>query len=195
MLVMRDRPRLDLIIIMLSGAVLMGGVLGTVPRPILIWNVTASVPRGLYWVDHRAPKVGNLVATHLPHAVAILADRRHYLPLNVPLIKPVAALPGQTVCRHDIRLFIDKHLVTLAQKHDANGRALPTWTGCSRLQSTEIFLLNPNVATSFDGRYFGPIPTHYILGRVVPLLIFDEDRWRFNRLKSDNYPSQTWNPS
>ncbi|NJO35955.1 MAG: S26 family signal peptidase, partial [Rhodospirillales bacterium] len=33
----------------------------------------------------------------------------------------------------------------------------------------EVFLLMEGVADSFDGRYFGPVPTASIIGRLAPL--------------------------
>lgn len=41
--------------------------------------------------------VGDLAALCLPDQLALLLSQRGYVPLSVPLLKPVAALPGQTV--------------------------------------------------------------------------------------------------
>jgi type IV secretory pathway protease TraF len=37
------------------------------------------------------------------------------------------------------------------------------------LQAGEVFLLMEGVPDSFDGRYFGPVTTAAIVGRLVPL--------------------------
>lgn len=172
-------------IALVSAVIALGIASGLRLRPVLIWNVTASVPRGLYWVDHNAPRLNDLVATHLPPKARALADQRHYLPANVPLIKPVAALSGHSICRQDRRIFIDEKPVALALNHDLQGRALPSWSGCQKLTSNQIFLLNPAVPESFDGRYFGPIPAQLVVGRAVPILMIDKVKTKSAPLTPD----------
>jgi hypothetical protein len=50
---------------------------------------------------------------------------------------------------------------------------LPVWQGCRRVQAGDIFLMNPDVPNSFDGRYFGPISVRSILGCAIPMWTFD----------------------
>jgi hypothetical protein len=69
------------------------------PRPILVWNASASAPVGLYAVAATAPlKTGDMVIARIPGRYRQMAARRHYLPANVPLVKRVAAEPGDTIC-------------------------------------------------------------------------------------------------
>ena len=86
---------------------------------------------------------------------------RRYLGVGVPMIKHVAALPGQTVCRSKRRVRIDGALVATARRMDSQSRTLPVWSGCHRVTRNEVFLLNANVSDSFDGRYFGVLPRSY----------------------------------
>ncbi len=156
---------------------------------VAIWNATASVPRGLYWIDRdRRPAKGQLAILWLPRDAATLADQRHYLPREVPLIKPVAAAPGQQVCRANRAISIDGRVVALALKQDSVGRALPVWTGCFHVNGNHLFVLNPVVPTSFDGRYFGPVDRSRVVGRAVPLVTEDpvthQYRWQFFTRKS-----------
>lgn len=76
-------------------------VAAIVPVPVkLLWNASASTPLGLY--DLTAPnglKAGDLVAVRPPKPLADFMVRRGYIGRNVPLLKPVAALQGQQVCR------------------------------------------------------------------------------------------------
>src|SRR5216684_4379252 len=70
-------------------------------RPLLL-NVSASVPRGLYvLIPLTTVTRGMLVVFPPPPAVAALLVRRGYLAPHTPLLKPVAALPGETVCVQD----------------------------------------------------------------------------------------------
>lgn len=145
------------------------------PSPRLIWNASASVPVGLYRMSSvPAPKVGDLVAVLPPRQLADLLAERHYLPLGVPMLKHVAGVSGQRVCRIGARITVDGKLLGDARKQDHLGRALPVWKGCRLLTPGDVFLMNPDVPDSFDGRYFGPLPATTITGRLTPLWITRE---------------------
>jgi conjugative transfer signal peptidase TraF len=137
--------------------------------PRLIWNVSASVPIGLYSArSGSTASRGDLVAAHAPAAVALLMAKRGYLPSRVPMLKHVAATAGQRVCRIGRAVSIDGTSVAEARSRDRIGRPLPSWSGCRTLGAGELFLLNP-AAASFDGRYFGPIPEREIVAVLTPL--------------------------
>ncbi len=140
---------------------------------IMLWNASASVPEGLYMVQPSAPlHVGDLAVSTLPDGAQRLAADRQYLPDNVLLIKPVAATSGSEICRHGLELLVDGVRVGDARPDDRRHRPMPDWQGCRAVTSSEIFLMNPAVPDSFDGRYFGPIPRGLVKGRAFPLLTF-----------------------
>ena len=142
------------------------------PAPRLLWNASPSVPVGLYAMAHLdtlAP--GDLVAVKPPETLARYMAERHYLPLGLPLIKHVGALPGQTICRRGLVISVDGRPVAAAQRHDHNRRTMPAWNVCHVIHPNEVFLLNASVPASFDGRYFGVLSATAILGRAVPLWI------------------------
>ncbi|MBB2168151.1 S26 family signal peptidase [Gluconacetobacter aggeris] len=142
-----------------------------VPVPVkLLWNASASTPLGLY--DLAAPnglKVGDLVAVRPPKPLADFMVRRGYIGRGVPLLKPVAARPGQQVCRVGRTVTVDGVKLGEAQERDRRRRMLPLWQGCRRIASDQIFLMNPSVRDSLDGRYFGPLPRATVIGRATPL--------------------------
>ncbi|GAA4482294.1 S26 family signal peptidase [Gluconacetobacter asukensis] len=147
-------------------------VLGAVfrPTPWLIWNATASTPVGLYRLQSvRRLHVGDLIAIRPPADMAALLARGGYLPLGVPLLKPVAALPGQLVCRVGTIVSVDGKPLGDALARDHRGRPLPVWQGCRHVLPGQIFVMNPAVPTSLDGRYFGVLPVDAVLGRARPL--------------------------
>jgi conjugative transfer signal peptidase TraF len=138
--------------------------------PRLMWNGSASAPIGLYWLQ--APdmiKVGDLVADRAPTQLARYMSARRYLPLNIPLLKYVGAIAGQTVCRHGLAVAVDGHTIATALATDHAKRPLSVWLGCHVLKAGEIFLLNPNSAESFDGRYFGVTTLTSVTARAKPL--------------------------
>lgn len=137
--------------------------------PRLIWNASASVPVGLYAVQAAArPRRGDLIVAVPPPALARFLATRHYLPLDTPLIKHVAALPGQRVCRSGSTITVDGVPIGAALDRDRHGRPLPVWQGCRRIGAGEVFLMNPAVRDSLDGRYFGTLPAATIIGTPLP---------------------------
>lgn len=137
---------------------------------LLLWNASASAPRGLYLLRPAQPlRIGALVAAQPPEPLARFAAMRGYLPLGVPLLKHVAALDGQTVCRFAQRVTINGHAVAIAHERDRGGRLLPSWQGCRTLGTGEVFLLNATIPDSFDGRYFGVLSADAITARAEPL--------------------------
>lgn len=134
---------------------------------VLVWNSSASAPTGLYRVAFTPFRRGDLVLVHVPENVRKLAAARGYIPAEIPLIKRVAAMKDDEVCALNDRISINKRVVALRLRHDRLGRPMPIWTGCFVLESDEIFLLNAAVSDSFDGRYFGPVSTSLVIGKLV----------------------------
>ncbi|GLS40208.1 peptidase S26 [Mesorhizobium tianshanense] len=155
-----------------------GAVLVAVPawighRPQLTWNVSASVPIGLYRVEpYRRIGVADVAVIMPPKPLADFMARRRYLSKNVPLLKRVLALSGQTVCRRRTAIIVGGVIYGHAREHDSRGRALPVWQGCRVIAGDEVFLMNWDAADSFDGRYFGLLPLTSIIGRAVPVWTF-----------------------
>jgi conjugative transfer signal peptidase TraF len=145
------------------------------PAPRLLWNASESVPVGLYSVevgDQLA--VTNLVVAMPPNSLATVLNERGYVPLGVPLIKRILALRGQSVCRNELVISVDGIAMGTALAHDRQDRPLPVWQGCRAIAQDEVFLMNWDEPASFDGRYFGPIPLHAIIGRAKPLWTLDK---------------------
>ncbi|MEM8821357.1 MAG: S26 family signal peptidase [Pseudomonadota bacterium] len=139
-------------------------------NPILVWNASASVPIGFYAVQPLdAPSVGDLVVLEPPSQLGAWLLEHGYLGADVPLIKHIAALPGQHVCRVGVTVSIDGVTVATAKERNRFERPLPVWQGCQRLTDDQIFFLNPDPEARLDGRYFGPLPSDTIVGRAVPI--------------------------
>ncbi len=156
--------------VMLLGASLIAFSSVAHPMPRLLWNASASVPIGLYAV-HPAGKLtaGELLVIRPPAALAQFMAARRYLAFGVPLIKHVAALPGQIVCRSGLMITVNGIAEAQALDRDTRDRKLPVWQGCRTVRPGEVFLMNAGVPDSFDGRYFGPVPESTIIGSTTPL--------------------------
>lgn len=140
------------------------------PQLRLVWNVSASVPLGLYRIEPgKDPRVGDLVALRPSPDLGRFLAERHYVEVNALLIKPVAAVSGATVCRSGARVMVDGRPVASALPRDRFGRPLPTWSGCRRLAADQLFLIASYRRDSFDSRYFGVVDRQGIVGRARPL--------------------------
>lgn len=157
--------------ILMALAVFGTGFVSLVPvTPRLIWNDTASLPLGLYMLQpFDALEHGGLVAVAVPERHAGLILERGYLGPDVPLLKRVAAVPGQRVCRLGGAISVDDQVLGYAMETDSLGRPMPVWQGCRLLRQGEIFLMNSDIRNSLDGRYFGVTPTRAVLGRLRPI--------------------------
>jgi conjugative transfer signal peptidase TraF len=138
------------------------------PPLLVVWNASPSVTVGLYLVTKASPRVGDLVVLRLPPAIVAFAARRGYLPTSAYLLKPIAAVAGDLVCRFGERVLVRGVLAGIAEDADSDGNTMPTWQGCHVLQTGEVFVLADHPA-SFDSRYFGPLDTASVAGRVVLL--------------------------
>lgn len=106
----------------------------------LIWNASASVPLGLYAItpcDHL--EVGDSVAIEPPEALSHFLAEREYLPRGVPLLKTVAALAGQRVCRIGSTIIVDEKAVGYAREHDRLRRACQCGRGAAASARTRCF--------------------------------------------------------
>jgi len=137
------------------------------PRPLLLWNASASAPVGLYAVSGAgAIRTGDMVVAWPPDVARRLGAARHYLPANVPLIKRVAAEPGDRVCALGAGIFVNGRLIAVRQAVDMRGGTLPWWwRGCLTLRRGALLLLMDH-ADSFDGRYFGPTQVDQLIGKA-----------------------------
>jgi conjugative transfer signal peptidase TraF len=132
--------------------------------PMLVWNASASAPTGLYRIQQRqSPEIGDFVLMRPDEDLEKFITERGYLPKDIPLLKRVAALPGDEICRDTDAVFINETRVADAKKLDSKGRKMPAWSGCFTLRSDEIFLLN-DPENSLDGRYFGATELNDVIG-------------------------------
>jgi type IV secretory pathway protease TraF len=68
------------------------------PIPRLIWNASASVPTGPYFVQMQQPNLGEIAVIRPVDWVRLYTSSRGYLPENIWLLKPVFAIQGSLGC-------------------------------------------------------------------------------------------------
>ena len=183
----------------LLAGVVAAATLATLTVPVsryAVWNATASVPTGLYAIRGRASlHVSERVAILPPPALRRLLAERGYLPTGIPLLKRIAAVSGQRVCRFAHGITIDGQFVGAARARDSLGRLLPVWAGCSVLRTGELFVMNPAAPDSFDGRYFGVLRITQVIGRATPIWTDEagngDHEWFANPRTSETSPTST----
>ena len=144
-------------------------------------NTTSSVPIGIYHIeqDGRFAR-GQIVAFCPPDNSAFQLGRaRGYVLGGMacpggyrPLFKPVAAMPGDVVTVAADGISINGRLLhnTKARPKDGEGRPLPVVArGVHKVLPGQVWVVSTYNARSFDGRYFGAIPTAGIMGVARPI--------------------------
>lgn len=146
---------------------LVGLTIAFPPLPRLVWNASASAPIGLYAVSPGAPlDPGDMVIARVPERWRRMAAERRYIPINVPLVKRVAAAAGDEICALRAQIFINGKPAVARRSADARGRPMPWWNGCVRLRGRQLFLLMTDSPASFDGRYFGVTEPASVIGKA-----------------------------
>lgn len=144
-------------------------------------NVTPSEPLGLWRIKtlRRSAEIGDLVFV-CPPATEMFAEarRRGYLRRGwcaggfAPLIKTIAALPGQHVETTDHVVVDGRSLAaSTVRMTDGEGRTITPYPG-GIVPPGHLFLFS-SFASSYDSRYFGPLPDSGLLGLAWPILTFD----------------------
>lgn len=145
---------------------------------LVLVTTDSSCPIGIYRVVHRALARGELVEACLPSAIASYGMARGYLNSGncpdgaEPVIKVVGAMAGDRV---DLSLEnIRVNGTTLPQSatrlHDSRGREVRTLRpGAYETDADQVWLFGFHDPRSWDSRYFGPIPSHNIIGAVDPV--------------------------
>ncbi len=144
-------------------------------------NLTPSEPLGIWRIEplSRDPIVGDLVFI-CPPPTPQLEDawKRGYLRRGLcaggfaPLIKTIAALPGQHI-EIGNTVAIDGAVLnaSLVRASDGQGRPIIPYSG-GIVPPGHVFL-HSSFASSYDSRYFGPVPISGLLGLAEQILTFD----------------------
>ena len=152
-----------------AGALCVASVaqLAAPPAPKVLFNRSESAPVGWYVVSGEGPYgVGDLIAAYPPAGARKMAEERGYIPPGAPLIKTVWATPGSRVCGFGNRVEVDGKPFLRRLERDRIGRHLQRFEGCFVLAQDELFLVSTDVQTSWDSRYFGPVGTSSVVGKV-----------------------------
>jgi len=136
-------------------------------------NLTPSEPVGVYRLVAGGAERGALVWLKQPVGSAASVLHR-YAPVNIPLIKRVAATPGDIVQVGTLGVRIDGTLWpdSVPLDRDAEGRSLrPYPFGTYRVRAGQLWVMSEHTR-GIDSRYFGPIANTSVISRLVPVIIW-----------------------
>ena len=159
------------------GCLAAGAIALAAPAVRLRLNLSPSLPRGLYrLLPAGALAPGQLVLACPPADFARLARARGYLPPgpcpggSQPLGKLLLAVAGDRLHVAPGGITLDGIVLpsTASAATDRAGRPLPHWAGSHRVAPGTLWLISPH-PRSLDSRYFGPVASARILGRLQPL--------------------------
>jgi conjugative transfer signal peptidase TraF len=159
----------------------MGGAYGAGVR----WNITPSMPMGLWRVQAIQGPVhrGDAVTLCLEPAPAAFGRARGYLtggecPGDVELlIKTIAAVPGDSVDVSSRGAAVNGRPVPHSAplpRDDAGRPVAAVAGGLYRVGPTEVWVIATADDRSFDSRYFGPVPVANLRGQATPLFVSHE---------------------
>lgn len=142
-------------------------------------NTSRSIPLGLYWTSS-GPPVRGVYVFFCPPETNVMAEAkgRGYL-AGGPcpgdygyMMKKVAAASGDAIAISALGVSMNGSLLPFSAvlPSDGTGRPLkPFHRPRFVLQRTELLLMSDVSATSFDGRYFGPVKRAQIRSVIVPV--------------------------
>ena len=168
------RRRIRLAVLLLSPLLLLTLVLLAGLRV----NHTYSFPLGVYWAVPKAPAVGDLVMFRPPEeAVFDEALARGYIGNGgfthyEMMLKRLVAAGGDVISIEPEGVTVNGQPLANSKPQPLDGqqRPMPVWhLKDYRLSEGEVLLMSDYSPTSFDGRYFGPIPRAQILSVVRPI--------------------------
>lgn len=143
-------------------------------------NTTKSIPVGLYWTSNAPVELGAYVLFCPPQlGVFEEAKARGYIGAGFCpggmgyMMKRVLAAKNDTVSVSDDGVRVNGELLPHSKPIDADksGRLMPRYqTMDYTLGNVELLLMSDMSATSFDGRYFGPINRSQIKTVIRPVI-------------------------
>ncbi|GAK72741.1 conjugal transfer protein TraF [Agrobacterium rubi TR3 = NBRC 13261] len=144
-------------------------------------NLTPSEPLGLWRIValQRPVETGDLVFICPPVTTSFEeARRRGYVRRGLchggfaPLIKTVAALPGQHV-EIGANVTVDGRPLASSIVRGSDGEGRPIAPFKTGIVPPKNLFLHSSFASSYDSRYFGPVPDTGLLGLARRVLTFE----------------------
>jgi conjugative transfer signal peptidase TraF len=143
-------------------------------------NATKSIPLGVYRTSS-APAEKGAYVLFCPPPTELFKEAKARLYIGAGfcpggygyMMKRILAAKGDSVTVADEGVRVNGALLPLSAplRFDRDGRTLLRYPAAGfMLRASEALLMSDTSATSFDGRYFGPMPLSQIKTVIVPVL-------------------------
>jgi conjugative transfer signal peptidase TraF len=143
-------------------------------------NTTKSIPVGLYWTTD-APVERGAYVMFCPPKIGVFDDakERGYIGAGLCsggygyMMKRVLAANDDSISVSDYGVRVNGELLPLSVPRvtDTAGRPMPRYrTNRYTLGASELLMMSDVSATSFDGRYFGPINRAQVQTAIRPVI-------------------------
>lgn len=146
---------------------------------LIIWafdlgmNFTESAPTGI-WTKKPIQSIskGTLVVFCAPPSDIPMTHGDCPDTFNAPLLKPVAAVAGDTVkISRGLPATVNGHALPNTAAHPS----MKAWPdGEYIVRDGQVWLFSSYSPKSFDSRYFGPVNLSAVRGEAVPLLVWGD---------------------
>jgi conjugative transfer signal peptidase TraF len=159
----------------------LGLFVGSLSPVALAWNVTSSIPRGLYLTtkttEATAVTYGDIVC--FKFVEPSWAKGRMYVPQGLKICKPVVGLPGDALIVNASELLIQpaKQEGTRipVPTVDSKGRHInPAVRESGVVPPGHVFLVSTYKPNSLDSRYLGAIPRESLTNKISPLWLLKD---------------------
>lgn len=165
------KPQRTLLLLFIVLVITISVAMRFLQTPLLIWNTTPSLPKGLYRI-HAGYEVGDIVAFDIPQNILPLVQERGWIPDYDRLLKRIVGVAGDRVCFREQSVFLNDEYFGQRNPVDSQGRAMPQLSGCHTVQPGQVWVMLQDQPLSLDSRYFGAVDTTTIYGKAVPIFTY-----------------------
>lgn len=159
------------LLLLIAGVVAMSISVAYLQTPLLIWNTTNSLPKGIYRIESGYAR-GDIVAFDIPLRILPLVRERGWIPDNDRLLKRIVAVAGDRICFREQVVFVNGDYFGERSLVDSLGRSMPQLSGCHTLNKKQVWVMLKNQPLSLDSRYFGAVDTATIYGKALPIFTY-----------------------
>jgi len=139
------------------------------------YSATSSMPKGFYLiVPTKKISRNDIVEFIMPPNVIKFAKEKRWIPQSGLIIKYVFGIPQDHICIRNHSIWINNKKVARIYKFYEKNKLLPQAKICGKLNKNQYVLLSKVSERSFDSRYFGVVSSQEILGRAIPIFIFNQ---------------------
>lgn len=139
----------------------------------LFFNLSPGEAKGLYMLVPLSDKtlsLGEKVLLNVPNEAQKFFPVNQ--PLEMPLLKTVAGLPGDRYLVSNTSIYVNGRYLGAVYNADQDGKALPQKRGAFVVKEGSFLPVATKTDKSIDGRYFGDVPIAAVWGKAIPILTF-----------------------